>query len=228
MIVSLKIDPDREADFNEFYHHDYIPTLLRVVPEIESVWRFEEFGVTGSLRWFDKQFLTLYELRAGVTAEAIEEALGRPGREAQKDEWARWKDESLRDLERHCFREIYRHPRVPFGGPFTSRPFFRVTVETAPDRAEAFNDWYHGTYLPKIFADVPAWSAGRRYESIGRSPARVHTVYEAADAAGLEAAFAGMRAPHRYGSNAEWDRWVGDAITWQDATSFRPILRFPG
>jgi len=228
MTVTLRTAPEHEAGFNDFYHHRYIPALVRVAPEIEAVWRYEEFGVTGSLRWFNKQFLTLYQLAPGVTAETIEAALKRPGREAEKAEWDDWNNGRLRDLERHCHREIYRHRRESHGGPFGSRPFFRVSVETDPAKTPAFNTWYHETYLPKIMADVPGWSACRRYETLARDPVRVHTVYEAENAAGLDEAFASMRAPHRYSSNADWDHWVGKAITWQDATSFRPIFRYPG
>lgn len=228
MLVSLRIAPAQEAAFNDFYHHRYLPALLRTAPEIEAVWRYEEFGVTGSLRWFSKQYLTQYLLKPGVSAEQIEEVLERPGREREKEEWARWREEHLRDLERHCYQEIYRHQREPLDGPFGSRPFFRVSVETESERTHAFNDWYHGEYLPKIMADVPAWAAARRYQSVSREPRRVHTVYEVESAAALDEAFALMRAPYRYGSNADWDAWVGAAIRWQDATSFRPVYRAPG
>lgn len=138
MLVSLRIAPAQEAAFNDFYHHRYLPALLRNAPEIEAVWRYEEFGVTGSLRWFNKQYLTQYLLKP------------------------------------------------------------------------------------------PAWAATRRYQSVDREPMRVHTVYEVESVAALDEAFGLMRAPHRFGSNADWDAWVGDAIRWQDATSFRPIYRAPG
>lgn len=227
MLVSLRIAPAQEAAFNDFYHHQYLPTLLERAPEIEAVWRYEEFGVSGSLRWFNKQFLTQYLLKPGVTPQQIEEALARPGRETEKAEWARWRAEHLRDQERHCYTEIYRHRREPPDGIFGSRAFFRVSVETAPERTQALDEWYHGDYLPKIMADVPAWSAVRRYRSLGREPERTHTIYEVESPAALDEAFRLMRAPHRYRSNADWDAWVGDAIRWQDATSFRPIYRAP-
>lgn len=225
MTVTLRIAPEHEAAFTEFYHHRYIPALLSNVPEIKSVWRYEEFGVTGSLRWFNKQFITHYQLADGVSSGAIESALKRPGREELTAEWDRWKSSHLRDVERNCQRLIYRHSREPLDGPFGSRPFFRVSVETDPLSADDFNQWYHESYLPKIMADVPAWAACRRYQTVGRVPSRVHTIYEVENSFSFDEAFAAMRAPHRYSSNAEWDQWVGKAITWQDATSFRPIFR---
>jgi hypothetical protein len=227
MIVSLRIPASEEARFTEFYHHRYIPSLLYVVPEIEAVWRYEEFGVTGSLRWFSKQFLTHYLFKPGVCVSQIAEIMQRPGREEQMLEWAQWKENHLIDVQRHCFTEIYRHPRQPLDGIFGSRPFFRVTVQTDGRETAAFNHWYHHEYLPKIMADVPAWAATRRYASVDRKPELVHTVYEVESVHALDEAFLLMRAPYRFTSNADWDAWVGKAIVWQDATSFRPIYRAP-
>ncbi len=62
LIVGLRIAPEKEAEFNEFYHHRYIPKLLEVVPEIRVARRYEEYGVAGSLKWFTKRFLTVYEI----------------------------------------------------------------------------------------------------------------------------------------------------------------------
>jgi len=225
MIVSLRIPPSEEARFTDFYHHQYIPALLQVAPEIDAVWRYEEFGVTGSLRWFNKQFLTHYLFKPGVDVTDITDLLQRPGREEQTKAWAHWKQNHLVDVERHCFKEIYRHSRESADGIFGSRPFFRVSVQTEPSQTVAFNHWYHEEYLPKIMADVPAWSATRRYESLDRDPALVHTVYEVESVHTLDEAFGLMRAPYRFSSNADWDAWVGKAIVWQDATSFRPIFR---
>jgi hypothetical protein len=227
-MVSLRIAPEQEAGFTEFYHHRYIPRLLEVAPEIVSARRFEEYGVAGSLRWFSKRFLTVYELASETDSAGISAVLARPGREKERAEWDVWKANHLMDVHRVLYAPTYAHERVPWDGAFGSRPFFLVTVEVKADREAEFRSWYEGEYLPKIMADVPAWAACRRYTSLDRNPVHYHTVYETWDLASLEAAFALMRSPHRYASNADWDRWVGPAITHQDATSYRPIYRRPG
>jgi hypothetical protein len=222
------VAPEKEAAFNEFYHHRYIPKLLTVVPEIRCAHRYEEYGVAGSLKWFTKRFHTVYEI---VSDELLSDAiagLSRPGREDERAEWDRWKAEALKDVTRVAYRQTYAHERVPWDGIFSSRPFFMVTVEVKPDAEPAFRSWYEGEYLPKIMADVPTWVACRRYTSVDRDPAHYHTIYEVGSLADLEESFALMRSPHRHGSNAEWDRWVGPAITAQDAGSYRPIFRRPG
>jgi hypothetical protein len=228
MIVSLRVAPEKEAEFNEFYHHRYIPKLLEVVPEFTAARRYEEYGVAGSLKWFTKRFITVYEVASEAVLSQAVEGLSRPGREEERAEWGSWKAEYLKDVSRVAYRQTYAHERVPWDGPFGSRPFFMVTVEVKPDTEPTFRSWYEGEYLPKIMADVPAWAACRRYMSVDREPVHFHTIYEVQSLQDLEEAFALMRSPHRYSSNAAWDDWVGPAITAQDASSYRPIFRRPG
>lgn len=228
MVVGLRIAPEKEADFNEFYHHRYIPQLLKVIPEFVSARRYEEYGVAGSLQWFTKRFLTISEFASEAAIETGLDGLTRPGREAEREEWDRWKASELKDLTRVVYHETYRHEREQWGGSFGNRPFFIVTVEVKPEAESEFRGWYEGEYLPKIMADVPTWAACRRYTSVGLTPVRYHTIYEALSQSDLDRCFELMRSPHRYGSNADWDRWVGPVITYQDATSYRPIYRRPG
>jgi hypothetical protein len=227
MTVSLRLAPQDEAAFNDFYHHQYIPRLWENTSVFHSVRRFEEFGVAGSLRWFNKEYLTIYELKNGICPADVEAALEAPGREAEVLLWQQWKSSALKDCRREFFEEIYRHPREPFGGCFASRPFFRVSVQTKPTETVAIESWYHHEYLPKIMADVPTWAACRRYRSLDQNSTTAHTIYETENTDALQESFSLMRAPHRYQSNAQWDDWVEKAIFQQDATSFRPIFRFP-
>lgn len=62
MVVSLSVPPEKEAEFNAFYQHTFLAAMLRDCPEIRSIRRYEEMGTSGTLRWYDKQFLTIYEM----------------------------------------------------------------------------------------------------------------------------------------------------------------------
>ncbi|QHV00705.1 hypothetical protein [Synechocystis sp. CACIAM 05] len=228
LVISLRIAPAAEAAFTEFYHHHYIPKLLEVVPEITTARRYEEYGVAGSLKWFSKRLLTFYELAPNVSLEQINSALSRPGREEETATWQHWKVNALQGLSRVAYQQTYAHSRCPWDGIFGNRPFFQVSVEVKPEAEPEFRAWYEESYLPKIMADVPTWAACRRYTSLDREPVIYHTIYETANLADLETSFASMRSAYRYGSNADWDRWVGTAITYQDAASYRPIFRRPG
>lgn len=228
MMLTLRVAPKDEAAFTEFYHHRYIPRLLEVAPEIVTARRYEEWGVEGSLAWFRKRFLTIYEISTDrEPVAAVADALARPGREAEKAEWASF-GSALKDVERHVYVERWAHPRRACDGPFGGRPFFMVSVETDPGHADRFRSWYETDYLPKTMADIPTFTACRRYRSIDRDVERTHTIYEANDEAALIRSFQLLRAPWRYGSNAAWEGEVGTAIAWQDAAAWRPIYRRPG
>lgn len=228
LMQTLRVVPQEEAAFTEFYHHRYLPRVLDLVPEIKTVRRYEEWGVEGSLAWFRKRFLTLFEIEAADPAAAFTAGLARPGGEAEQAEWSGWRDRALRDVELTVYRQSWCHARLPWDGPFGGRPFFMVSVEVAPAEEEAFRAWYEEEYLPKTMADIPTFLACRRYASLEREPRRAHTLYEAADEAGLARSFQLLRAPWRYGSNDDWAGRVGAQITWQDAAAWRPIFRRPG
>lgn len=227
VMVSFRLDVEHEAPFSEFYNHRYLRDLMREVPGIEAAWRYQEHHVAGSLRYYRKQFLTLFECRSPAEGERAVQAIeARPSPELQK-----WRALAMHDVEpARLYLERWAHPRKPVDGNFAGRPFFMVSVELAAGQDSRFNDWYENDYLPKNVADVPSWAACRRYSSAGRTPARHHAIYEAADLAGLDASLEAMRAPFRLAENMAWKQWDSGehpAITWEDATTFKPIFRAP-
>lgn len=227
VVASFRLDVEQEAPFSEFYNHHYLPDLMRDVPALRSAWRYQEHHVAGSLKYYRKQFLTIFECESAQAAEQAVHAIG-----SRSDaELKKWRALAMHDVEPPClYLERWAHPRKPVDGNFAGRPFFMVSVELAADREPQFNDWYEQDYLPKNVADVPSWAACRRYSSVGRQPARHHAIYEAADLAGLDASLEAMRAPFRLAENMAWKQWdQGDcpAITWEDAATFKPIFRTP-
>ncbi|WP_133056394.1 hypothetical protein [Mycobacterium decipiens] len=232
IVISLTVAPEDDAEFTRFYHHRYLPRLLARFPEIVSARRYVEHNVEGTLRYYTKQQLTFYELAPDVDgARCVAEFATRAADDAEKIEWAAWAEDRLRGLESAClYRKRYEHRRTPRHGTFFDGPFFMVSVETKPESRERFDRWYEQTYLPRNVADVPLWSGCRRYESVGRSPGRQLTLYGAADTASLAGALEQMRAPYRLAENASWNDWdegVDPAILNEDATSFRPVFRYP-
>ncbi len=75
IIVSFSVDTEKEVEFNDFYHHHYIPKLMSVVPEIESARRYQEHNVDGNLRYYNKQFLTIYECASEEDAQKAIQAI---------------------------------------------------------------------------------------------------------------------------------------------------------
>jgi hypothetical protein len=232
ILVALSIDHRKEAEFNDFYHHDYIPNLLTVVPEIDSVRRYEEYNTDASLRYYSKQFWTIYQFASDHPCNVLEAIQKRPGREKQKAGWMEWEKKYFKNLQHATvYQERYVHPRRALEGPFNSCPFFNVSIEVNPATNEQeFNDWYEQIYLPKNLADVPTWTGCRRYSSLDSNRLRRITIYETRDELSLKRSLELMRAPYRFEENASWNQWdqgENPLIIWEDAACFVPIYRYP-
>lgn len=227
VVESFRLDVEQEAPFSAFYHHRHLPAVLRDAGGVRSAWRYQEHQVTGSLRYYRKQFLTIYECETPGHGEALIELLHGQARDGGLAGWA----PSMSDVEPpRLYLERWAHPRAPLDGIFAGRPFFMVSVELRPGAEPAFHDWYETEYLPRNVADVPGWVACRRYCSAGRQPARHLAIYEAADLHGLDESLEAMRAPFRLEENMSWKKWdtgPAAAIVWEDAAMFRPIFRRP-
>jgi hypothetical protein len=225
-LVSASVDPEQETEFNRYYHSEHIPEVMEAASELESARRYEQFGVDGSLRWYERQFVTIYECAQGADLERLASGGPLPADHPGRTSWQRWLDSHVHLVDRGVYRQVYRHPRRPWDGPFGSRPFFMVTADITEAHEPEFSSWYEGEYLPGNVAEVPGWTAVRRYESHGREPRRTFVVYEAQDEAGLARCRGAMRGASRVQENLAWHRW-DDAISYQDAATFRPIYRWP-
>ena len=126
IIVSLNVDIEKEAEFNDFYHHIYTPKLMEIVPELKWVRRYEEYNVIGTLRYLQTAVLCFFRMRIrGDGIKALDAIKNRPGREKEKAEWKRWEKSHLHNIEHaQVYTPCYEHPRRPLDGPFGSRPFF--------------------------------------------------------------------------------------------------------
>jgi hypothetical protein len=224
-VVSLSVDPDQEADFNRYCHGEHIPAVMQDAEAVRSVRRYEQFGVDGSLRWYRRQFLTIYELQPDQDLNRLSDRGLLSSTHPAMVSWQGWSSH-IHDAERRSFRVVYEHPRTTWDGPFGSRPFFLVTADVAAGDEPDFARWYHGEYLPRNVAEVPTWAAVRRYESVGCGTRRTFVVYEAWDEAGLERSLTSMRGAARLEENLSWHRWE-PAISHEDAAMFRPIYRWP-
>jgi hypothetical protein len=224
LVVGLSVPPDKEPRFNEFYNHCFLPKLLKETPEFIRVTRFEEFGVGGTLRWYNKQFLTIYELESEECISKVDSLFGRPAVADVVKTFREWKDNELKNFSRITYRHTWIHARrMPSAGwPW----MFVWQLETKPEMDAEFQTWYQNDYLPLQVASIN-WTGCRRYASVDRDPRRHLTLFEAADEANLVRCLIDLRSPHRVNQNYAWQERVGQAVNWHDATSFKPIYRFP-
>jgi hypothetical protein len=227
MVINFSVNPDAEPEFNQFYHGTFIPRLVKFSPEILNVRRYEESGVGGSLRWYNKQFLTIYQLKDEESLAQTDAIFERAAVVDTVKEFRQWKDKALRNFSRINFDCTWIHGRQPQDGAFAARPFFLWQLEMKPDLDADFQKWYENDYLPLQVAEIPSWVGAVRYASVGRDPIRHLTFFETADEANLSRALMDLRAPHRIEQNYQWQQRVDPAVTWHDATCFRPIYRWP-
>jgi len=228
MVVTLSVPPEKESEFNAFYQHRFLPAMLRDCPEIVSIRRYEEIGTNGSLRWYNKQFWTIYELSSEFDVENCDELFKRPAVADLVGEFQQWKNNHLRNFSRITFLHTWSHERLPWDGPFGNRPIFVWQHEMKPEVDEEFQEWYQESYLPTQIADIPGWIACRRYASINREQTRRLTIYEASDEDSIARCLNELRAGHRVWQNHEWHRKVEPALLWQDSATFRLMYRRPG
>lgn len=227
LVISFSVNPEAEAAFNSFYHRSFLPHLLSQSPEIVNVRRYEEFGTGGSLRWYNKQFLTIYQLAGSETIDKLNDIFERETVVDVVKEFRQWKEKSLRNFARISFANTWAHPRRSAGGAFAGRPFFLWQLEMKPQLDREFQDWYEQQYLPFQIAEIPTWSGALRYQSLDRETVRHLTFFQAETEGSLKRCLSDLRSAHRIEPNLEWQKRVDAAVTWQDATSFRPIFRWP-
>lgn len=227
VLINFSVNPEAESEFNRFYHHEFLPHLLKESPEIKNVRRYEEFGVAGSLRWYNKQFLTVYQLTVPEAIAQADAIFGRPAVSDVVKTFRDWKDKALRNFSRITFQHTWSHQRKPVDGAFSGRPFFLWQLEMKPELDKDFQDWYAQFYLPRQISEVPTWSGANRYESVGKEPTRHLTFFEAPDESTFLRCLSDLRAAHRIEENLAWQKRVESAVTWQDTTSFRPFFRWP-
>jgi len=228
MLVNFSIAPEKEAEFTEFYHHRFLPALLAQVPEIKAIHRFEELGVGGSLRWYNKQFLTIYLLASEAGLPHVDEFFAHAPLQEVMVEFKVWQANSMSNFTRIAYKQTWAHERGAGNGAFRGGPFFLWSLEMKRELDEQFQRWYEDEYLPLQVADIPTWSGVRRYRSVDREQVRHLTFFEASGEEALMRCLSDLRAPHRINQNYAWQKRVVPATLWHDATSFRPIYRRPG
>jgi len=226
VLDGFSVSPASESEFNQFYHHEFLPKLEEASPEIANLRRFEEFALGGSARWYRKQFLTIYQLTDGTTAEQADAMFGKP---EVKDVVLRFRERSeevVSNFSRTTFLPGWCHARTNGQLHFTG-PMFFWQLEMKPELDAAFQKWYEQDYLPLQVAEIPTWAGCRRYKSVGTPQSRHLTVFETSDESTLSRSLQDLRAVHRIEQNLEWQKRVEPAVTWQDASTFRPIFRWP-
>jgi hypothetical protein len=225
ILVNFSVPPDVAPEFTAFFQHEFLPVMMRESPQLTNVRRYEEFGVGASLRWYNKQYLTIYQLADDEAVARADSIFENAAVESVMKRFREWNEKCLRNFSRITFVPTWAHNRRTTDD--FSGPFFMWQLEMKSELDAAFQQWYQDDYLPLQIADIPTWSGCRRYTSHASDQIRHLTIFETADEPALARSVEDLRASHRIQANYEWQRRVEHAVIWQDATSFRPIMRLP-
>lgn len=162
MIVSFSVEASKQADFDRFYHHQFLPKLLSISPEIKNIARYQADNVA-TANTVAGQYLTIYELANSDALKQTEQIFERTGFAEELAQFRQWKESALKNFSRTSYQPIYEHERRAYNGHFGRCPMLFFSSEIKVQDSDAFRQWYQLSYLPRLMADVPTLSGCRRY-----------------------------------------------------------------
>jgi antibiotic biosynthesis monooxygenase (ABM) superfamily enzyme len=100
LFVQLRIDPEKEEEFNEWYR-DYLDSLLPLAPKFNTIRRFVSRDSEQTT------YLTIYESDDVAALEEAMAAFDLPERQTHRVEWKAWEGSSLHDVSAGVFEQVY-------------------------------------------------------------------------------------------------------------------------
>jgi hypothetical protein len=168
LMVWTDIDPEFEAEFNNWYDEEHLPRLLEV-PGFLSAGRY--VAVKGA-----PKYLAMYELEDHnvLRSTAYRDTVKyQPSPQRTRVGTSRIGRNFLRNL----YRQIFPVHTDPIEQNVEMAPFLqmgRIDVSAAVE--EEFNAWYNTAYIPGYLA-VPGCLGARRFVAVEGQP-KYLTVYE--------------------------------------------------
>ncbi len=190
MIVNLSVDPLRQAAFDDFYHHQYIPAFLAAVPEITSARRYEEIDAPLKNAVIEstwrQRFWTIYELHSADAVGPIEDAIQRSAHKEASDQFKEWKENGLTDFWRAFYEERSVHGAQPKDVPWGERSLLVLrypTKKTGPSEPEPWSArslTETDSLASQLLTELSGFCASRLYVSLPPKESE-HMIVLAAD-----------------------------------------------
>lgn len=226
MLVTLSVSHAREAEFNRFYQHDFLPATLKHVTEFTSVRRYSAVSSADNVIG-KKRTLTWYEIESQDKAEAAFTGFARPQLAEHVAQFGQWKEDDFGEFTRVLYQLVYQHPRGANETSPSNRAMILMSHEIKPELLAGFQEWLQEKHLPRLMADVPALANCAQYISIGATPARHLTVLECHSEAALPSVLADIAASHRADENEAFAKWENVGADFSERTAYRQIFRWP-
>jgi antibiotic biosynthesis monooxygenase (ABM) superfamily enzyme len=168
LMVWTDIDPEFEAEFNQWYDEEHIARLLQV-PGFLNAGRY--VAVKGA-----PKYLAMYELEDHNVLRStayLDSVKYQPSPQRAKTGTSR----IGRNFLRNAYRQIFPVHTNPIEQTVEMAPFLqmgRIDISSAIE--EEFNAWYNTAYIPGYLA-VPGCLGARRFVAVEGQP-KYLTVYE--------------------------------------------------
>ncbi len=183
MVVELSVDPAQRAEFEVFYHNDYIPQFLAAVPLVVSARRYSQMD-GGPSDPGAKRFFTIYELSSDDCMDKVDAAIARSAHKNASDRLKVWKEDGLTFFARSFYHEVARAEgdSWPWNSSYLCIFNWSRKSETTRDEALKLVSDYAATVMkaaPRLLV------AGRTYSKDGTEDAEFMTVFEVSHPKGL-------------------------------------------
>ncbi|MGH7984845.1 MAG: hypothetical protein ACREQX_00945 [Candidatus Binataceae bacterium] len=202
LAVWTDIDAEAEAEFNRWYDTEHVPERV-ALPGFLSGKRY--VAVEGQ-----PKYLALYDLADEnvLKSDAYLKITKSPS------EWTGRITPHFRNTSRCVYREIFAHGERP---PSEANFMLTVRLNTPPEHAKEFNEWYEVDHVPALVA-VPGVYCARRYVALEGNP-KYLAVYELEEA-GVTKSDAWERA-----RNSDWTKRIRPYLRDLHAVTARRLTR---
>jgi len=165
LAVWTDIEPEAEAEFNEWYNTEHIPQVVGI-PGIFNGRRYQ--AVEGS-----PKYLALYDL---AIPEVVKSDAFRQLRESPTP-WSKKIVPLFRNTTSCTYRKLFACSNYPTVGPEFA---LTVRLNIPPEHEAEFNQWYNVDHLPALVG-VPGVHCARRFQAV-EGNSKYLAVYEMNDA----------------------------------------------
>jgi hypothetical protein len=101
LVVRLRVEPEHEKAFTEWYHREYLDTLVPIAPLFVGIRRYVSRDSNGKI------YYTIYEIKDEASIDAAMAVFDRPDRQEQRRLWQEWERRAVRDLDAQIVLPIY-------------------------------------------------------------------------------------------------------------------------
>lgn len=223
MVVDLSVDQERHAEFDNFYHNFYLPSFLRVVPEVVTARRYAQREGFPDDDLSKGHFLTVYELSSDQATDSIEKSMAGASHKDALDQLKVWQDKGLTYFDQAFYKLVCRHGRMPKFDPWLNHSIYTLRWIEKDNAPVASEDFHWVEYFNREMFKVPKWLSCRTYLRMNSSPPAYMTVFEAVDQDSIIEAVTGAGEDLDENEQRAFAEWLQRGVDWHDCLMLEPM-----